>query len=582
MRQVREWHWAGVVALSCWCLAGCTPRTQIATAKSDADRRAAAASQQDHVAAALQFLHEYDRYPQETVMGRVLHHLRRWTEDSQPDVDWLADPMYGRLPDRLQLDKNPAFLARRSFRAEDVDALRESLWLRDLAQRLAKDPRMEPELADWFDRHQSDWTDVQLHELRSVAAIFDWVVRNIQLEPTELDVPDDDSEQLPAPRPGVRRTAWEALLLGRGDALNRGRLVLLLARQLEIPVVMLARDDASETAPWGLGALVGNQLYVLDPKLGLPIPGPDGDGIATLSQIVADPGLLRQLDLDDEAYRVQASDVESLVALVDATPQSLSQRMRLLELALPSQDKAVLTTAPTALRQRLEGLDGIDRVALWTQPYDLYQFRRDWQQRYPTAFREWQREMVPLQAPWPLAFARRQHIRGIFSDPEDQEGARQLYLKERLSDAQIAQIRTAESLQLLLQRLLGAGSWVPDDPRILQEMLKATRDVLRVTRSYASYQLGQIASETGEYRVANDYFGKRILDEDPNSTWRAGCHYNMGRSYEALGNEQHDARAWKHAVEHYLADTESEQRFGNRLRAKRLGERITATETTSP
>jgi hypothetical protein len=255
--------------------------------------------------------------------------------------------------------------------------------------------------------------------------------------------------------------------------------------------------------------------------------------------------------------------------------------MRLLELALPSEQKAVLTAAPSAMRQRLEGKDGIDRVAIWTQPYDVLHFRLHWTE-YPDVVQAWQRDMAPLQPPWPLLLARRQQIRGQFTDEEYHEGAQELYLKSRLSDRQIGSIRSADALQAFLTRLLGGAAALPDQPALLQQMLQATREVLRFTRGYASFQLGQIAFETAEPRVATDFFDKRILAEEPQSLWRPGCLYNLGRAQEALGRAAGQTEPLQRAVEYYLAETESPQGPGNRLRAERLQEEINAMETAGP
>ncbi|HEY6564357.1 MAG TPA: tetratricopeptide repeat protein, partial [Pirellulaceae bacterium] len=558
-----------VIAVSLY-FSGCRQQARIATAKSEADQRSAAMSEQNHIRAALDFLKEFDRYQQPTTLGRVLHHLRKWTEDKLPDSDWIADPMFGRLPDRLGISKNPAQLARIDFDPQDVAMLRETMWIRDLAKRIARDPRLDPEWSVWLPT-QTELDATAAQDLESFLAVCDWIVRNIQIEPLEIEAPPNVNTEASRPRPGVRRTAWEALLTGRGDAICRGRLIALVCRQLDIPVVALAEDSADEPPPWCVAALIADRLYLYDPAWALPIPGPDGQGIATLEQVVTDPQILRQLDVSDELkYPLGSVELASQVALVDATPQYLSQRMRLLELALPSTDKTILTCAPSALRQRLEGHRGIGRVAIWTQPYDVDRFRATDLANYPQLAEELSRDMSPLQPPWPLSFARGQHIRGIFDDPEYQEGARQLYLKCRLSDAQIDGINTAEDLQQLLDSLLGAGNPVPEDAAIVRQILQATRNILLTTRSAASWGLGQIAFESGEFQVAIDYFDKRLLSFDTDTTWHTGSLYNLGRAYEALGRTAGQADALRRAREYYLRESTSPQGPGNQIRARRL------------
>ena len=89
--------------------------------------------------------------------------------------------------------------------------------------------------------------------------------------------------------------AWESLLFGRGTFAEKSRVFLLLCRQLNLPVVMLAIDRSDRGAApsvWLPALLLGDELYLFDMRLGVPVPGPDGRGVATLSQVLSDPHVL--------------------------------------------------------------------------------------------------------------------------------------------------------------------------------------------------------------------------------------------------------------------------------------------------
>ena len=43
---------------------------------------------------------------------------------------------------------------------------------------------------------------------------------------------------------------------------------------------------------WAIGIPVGKQLYLLEPRLGIPLPGPDQKGVATLEQAQQDRRVL--------------------------------------------------------------------------------------------------------------------------------------------------------------------------------------------------------------------------------------------------------------------------------------------------
>ena len=47
---------------------------------------------------------------------------------------------------------------------------------------------------------------------------------------------------------------------------------------------------------WLCAALIDGQAYLFDARLGLAIPGPDGQGVATLNQALADPAILERMN----------------------------------------------------------------------------------------------------------------------------------------------------------------------------------------------------------------------------------------------------------------------------------------------
>ncbi len=147
-----------------------------------------------------------------------------------------------------------------------------------------------------------------------------------------------------------------------------------MARQLGLDVVVLEVPDADPRQPgkrsFGCRPCSSDgKLYLFDTRLGLPIPGKDGQGVATLAELQADPALLRQLDLDDSTYPVTAEQLQHVTAHVVADPFDLSRRAAAIEAKLSGDDRLALTVSPSDLAEKLKSVPGIAGVELWDFPF---------------------------------------------------------------------------------------------------------------------------------------------------------------------------------------------------------------------
>jgi tetratricopeptide (TPR) repeat protein len=424
--------------------------------------------------------------------------------------------------------------------------------------------------------------------------LFDWTIRNIQLDPlppqpappratTETNDPASVRAALPGPLrgelgPGYGHLPWQTLLYGHGDAWERSRIFIQVARQAGIDAVMLAVPETQGTGgtrPWIAAVLLRGQLYLFDAALGSPIPGPGGKGIATLEEVVADPGLLRVLDLPgDVAYPIGADDLSAVSALIDAELPSLSVRMRLLEPAIGGKRKMQLTCHPSELRQRLLKCKHISSASLWrvVVEAELYQVALPFLLKSdPARMEKYMREAGLFAPAQPLLHARHLHLQGKFDTPPEDEynlGARERYFKLRPSDKEIEALEDVEGRQAL-----GLGGMelptAPAEKKLaVESMLAMTRNV----KHHATYWIGLTHYESGNYAVAVEWFHDRVIADAPDSPWQHGARYNLGRCYEALGQ-------WQDARETYLTD-ESPQRHGNLLRAADIARKHLQTAET--
>ncbi len=326
-----------------------------------------------------------------TVVGR----LNQWSQHKRPLADWQPEPILETLPEDLRGLPVVRHLGELNFPTSDGADLQQTVWLSAIAER-ARGQQTQP--------------------LAIAQALFDWVVRNEQLE-------RDANMQVPhMPR--------EILVLGRGTVADRAWIFSLLARQQGLDVVELAiagREPGDEPRPWLPALFVDGELYLFDVRLGLPIAGPDGKPVATLKDVLADEKLLRSMDLDPQRlYPITADDLQHIVALVEASPMYISHRMQLVESEIPGKETLVLAAHPSLLAERVKSHPSITSVQAWRLPYErmkaLTKIDRETQVKAATEFAPFQ---VSKGVLWQ---ARVLQLLGTF---EGEKGANALYQSAR-------------------------------------------------------------------------------------------------------------------------------------------------------
>ncbi len=282
----------GGLLLSALGVAGCDSTKTARTNRGPSKQANAQGGLFDSVADTLDRM---DQFETGQILKQTCDRLNQWYLQEHPKIAWQPDPLVAELPDELRGTMAVKLLDSTQYRLpDDAWFLQESVWLRDISRAARGD---------------------QFEDLDVAQRLFDWTVRNIQLEP------DADPSAQP-----LQRRAFEILLNGRGQARDRAWVFTLLARQQGLDVVLLGFEAYGDKPArlWLPALLSGDHLYLFDCRLGLPIPGPEGKGVATLAQVVADPELLRRLDLDEaHSYPVTADDLQHVVAFVEGSPRSL-------------------------------------------------------------------------------------------------------------------------------------------------------------------------------------------------------------------------------------------------------------------
>ncbi|MBI3463716.1 MAG: hypothetical protein HY000_11770, partial [Planctomycetes bacterium] len=354
---------------------------------------------------------------------------------------------------------------------------------------------------------RNDWAKTE--------ALFDWVVRNVQLPSA------DDPARLPV-SPRV------VFLTGRGSEQERAWTFMELLRQVDIDSVMLGYPElvsdskTKRTVTWIPGVLLDESLYLFDTTLGLPIPGPGGKGVATLRQAMEDPTLLTALDLDhDRPYPVQAEQLKEVVVLLESSPSFWAPRMRFLQERLSGKNRAVLWSDLPGLQKRAKQAVGQETgVELWALPFGVDENSR--------GDKEYKNQIEQMLMPiLPYLEARLAHLRGAFGD------AIRVYMRNRTAPP--AKIDAAPQMRQYYERM----------------------------REDSTYFLGQVKFEQEEYGPAIEW-GRRYLQRYPSGDWVVSVNYLLGRCAEA----QEDSAK---AIEYFTVPNPGPQGLGNLLRARRFG-----------
>jgi len=581
-------------------------------------------SQSDQLAQTMEYIRSLDRYEMDSFREKVNSGLNRWASNqNELAADWQIPDLANTLPTAITSEPSYNNLNDTSFYANDADYIQESYWLKEIANRIIQSNAVFQQEYLYQTAHQmaddttlDNWEanpddlltgamtlihpelmegeDVsKVKQLAQAIKLFDWSVRNIQLyeaaewpnaesiKDNSVDTDADVNGFPPATGtagPGYTRYSWQVLTYGKGDFIERAKVFAGLCQQVGIPVAILAvpTDDESQRPyeEWLCGALIGGQLYLFDPLLGLPIHGKKPGTIATLADVRKDPTILSQLDLtteesiDAEKYRVTPEDLDHVIALVVAPPESISKRMQAVEENLAGENRLNLTVDTAQLAQQFEKIDGIQSVALWHVPFSTQLFREKVAEQLTVA--SFDSDVASRLRPLleqeqyindfiQLRTARNCFLRGIFQSEleRDIRSAISYYYSFMYSDDEIGRIETDE----LLQRQLGIWKGTDQSFAEWQNQVLRMKQYMGVVRADAAFFLS-LCSYENDMPFTTLKWLQRIRNYDDDKRWSEYLPYYRGRAYESSG--KYDA-----AAKEYASD-ESAQKHGSILRKRWL------------
>ncbi len=375
-------------------------------------------------------------------------------------------------------------------------------------------------------------------DLTRVRRVFDWVCRQVELVPL--------NSLTPAGLPQAQARPYDILLrglateLGDGEWAERSWVFMALCRQIGVDagLVILRPPGREEPLPWLCGVLVEGQVYLFDARIGMPIPAPDGRGVATLELAAAHPDVLARLELPGQStYGVTHADLAGKVGLlIDPSLSFLTPRMRALQTRLASKNRMTVYRDPIEQRDAWLAALGsrADTVAFWAVPLKV-ESRLFNEPGYVAA------SLYPLRLFDPARFlpmltARLKQLRG------DLPGAMESYAKFRFSPRPTLSDPAKTPMPAPIQR---------------GQDLYATEFLAFCHLDQAHPAPSRFLFEQALALI--DRPGEGPLD--PPIRW--GTQANLGR----LAEEQGDLPA---ALDYYNRDDPTGQRHGNLLRARDL------------
>ena len=221
-------------------------------------------------------------------------------------------------------------------------------------------------------------------DLTKVRRIFDWIIRNIQLVPAESLSGDGRRQAQVRPADALLR----GMATESGGWSERGWIFMALSRQIGVDVGLLTlsarrpmgltQGEARPPVSWICAAVVDKKPYLFDPRVGLEIAGPGGQGVATVQEAIADPEILGRMELPGEStYGIGPADLAGsptrIGVIIDSSTGYFAPRMRLLQGQLRGENRTTLFRDPAEEAAAFAEALGerIGRINLWSLPVQV-------------------------------------------------------------------------------------------------------------------------------------------------------------------------------------------------------------------
>lgn len=390
--------------------------------------------------------------------------------------------------------------------------------------------------------------------LSQAKSIFDWVVRTVQLIPSE----NPDHISLVQYRSSndltLRMLAEDILILGRGTHIERAYLSVLLLRQLKIEACLIGSQNPENDRfdlRW-LGILINRDIFLFDPVLGLPVTNLQNRDLASLKQFSETPDAFTSKwgPRQTKGTSIPSDSLDSLTIKLAFDPLYWAPRMKVLE------DKLTSMSGPIVLYEEIGSITDVNGDHQLSLPDRLIEAAGQ-------RFSNLSIDLIDIP----------KMIESSVAPKSSRDSEVPLVLQPfsfgggSLRNARLSQLRgqfmdAIKQYQELLQAITSAGDFRGSDAYFAQR-----------AKEMSHYWTGVCIFEKGNYGVANDTWFQLHLTHFPDSPWTHAIWYFIGRCNESLSQKPSDPlqqeRYRNIAIESYLKSS-GPQKIGNDLRADLL------------
>lgn len=274
-----------------------------------------------------------------------------------PEARQILVDLLLRVPDSARRLKD---VESKTFTVVDANHIDACILFRDAARALLSDLGPQP--------GKNDYAGWRAYNLLLAEQVFQWTMLQAELTPR---APGSDAwpahdilrrgtadpeerlrvflallEQLDLFRAEARRIAEiDSQLMQKPDADRAKQLetekadLAQFVRRCKLDAGVVTRhvdyqdDDGSRKTreiPWAAGVLIDGEVYLFEPRLGRPVPAPNGQGVATWKQVRENPKVLEQLYRGDPDAVTPAQLAKAELLLAFSLP-ALAPRMLWLE-----------------------------------------------------------------------------------------------------------------------------------------------------------------------------------------------------------------------------------------------------------